>query len=112
MYTQTSINSVYYTRLYHEYRRIEAEAGKEAGVKMLEANETALNDMLGAMGGDLQWILNDKGYGKEAKEMERHIELVTVPLNGVRELWSAAVVSESIAEFRTLIAAGPLPVDI
>lgn len=79
---------------------------------MLLTNEIKLEGMRSKLDGDLGWIINDCGYGKEAKEMERLLELVDKPLNGVRELWGAAVSTETTKEFITQVAQGPLRIDV
>lgn len=111
-YTRTSTNSVYFTRLYFEYLRLEGEADKETAVKLLVDNEESISNLLDKANQCFKHIYEEEGYGKGAKEAEGFVQLVKDVHSGVSALWESAIVSESAAEFKQLVRETRLQLDV
>lgn len=102
-YTQTSINSVYFTRLYHEYLRLEGEADKETAIKMITDNESAVSALLDSANQCFKHIYEKEGLSKNAQEAQRYVTLVKTVLDGVMTIWESALITENATEFKSLV---------
>lgn len=101
--TQTEIDSVFFSRIYHEYIRIEAEADQGAALARIESYDNQLQHLCNSITDDFSFVYSGRGFGIETHEIQSYRDLVTTTKRGVGALWDAAVISESVAEFKKLV---------